>query len=181
MRLVESKPEPEHARPLAPAGDDLFTVRALEIEVPKDAELARVQARRFDRLSVDGLAEGAWRVDHRAIDTGGGHLGERVVDRIRRNLPVMGAHLGVAPDVDLGIDYQHACSGLAERTTAPRALSGFLRGGGMFRQECFYPRLRCFERRSFLPLGDVFDVGQQLGYLVGYRARMRFVVAREEQ
>src|SRR5262245_65501284 len=63
MRLVESKTEPEHARPLAPAGDDFFSVRALQIEMPEDAELVRVQPHRLDCLGVDGLAEGAWRMD----------------------------------------------------------------------------------------------------------------------
>src|SRR4030095_10145283 len=68
MRLVESEPEPEHARPLAPAGAGFFPVRALKIEMPEDAELVRVHPHRIDRLNVDVLAEGAWRMDHRAID-----------------------------------------------------------------------------------------------------------------
>jgi hypothetical protein len=107
VRLVEGEPEPEHARPLAPAGDDALALRALEVEVPEDAELGGVLAHRFDGEHVDGLAERAGRVDHRAIDAGRGHLGERVVDRVRGDLAMVRAHLAVLPEVDLGIDDQH--------------------------------------------------------------------------
>src|SRR4029453_3434090 len=41
LRLVEGEPEPEHARPLAPARDDLLAIRAEQVEVAQDAELAR--------------------------------------------------------------------------------------------------------------------------------------------
>ena len=66
MRLVEGKPKPEHARPFAPMGDDLLAIRALEIEMPEDAEFVRVQAHRLDGELVDGLAERAGRMDHRS-------------------------------------------------------------------------------------------------------------------
>src|SRR5437870_9712237 len=75
MWLVEGEAKPEHARPLAPAGDDLFAVRALQIEMSEDAELVGMLAHRFDSEDVDGFAERAGRMDHRAIDPGRGHLG----------------------------------------------------------------------------------------------------------
>src|SRR5438034_11660941 len=57
LRLVEGEPKPEHARPLAPSGDDLFAIGALEIEMPEDAELVGVPAHRLDSEDVDRLAE----------------------------------------------------------------------------------------------------------------------------
>jgi hypothetical protein len=62
---------------------------------------------RIDGEHVDRLAERAGRMDHRAIDAGGSHLGQRVVDRIRRDLAVVRAHLAVLPEMDLRIDDQH--------------------------------------------------------------------------
>ncbi len=107
MRLVEGEPEPEHARPLAPVGNDVLAIRALEVEMPEDAELGRVSAHRLDGQHVDRLAERAGRMDHRAIDAGRSHLGQRVIDRIRGNLAMVRAHPAVLPEVDLGIDDQH--------------------------------------------------------------------------
>ncbi|MBI2206577.1 MAG: hypothetical protein HYU41_22310 [Candidatus Rokubacteria bacterium] len=46
-------------------------------------------------------------MDHRAIDAGRSHLGQRIVDRVRRDLAMVRAHLAVLPEVDLGIDDQH--------------------------------------------------------------------------
>src|SRR5262249_55524702 len=108
MRLVEGEPEAEHARALAPVGHDLFAVGALEIEMPEDAELVRMLAPAVDRLHVDRLAERAGWMDHRAVDPCRGHLFQRVIDRIGRNLAMLGTHSGVLPEVDLRIDYQHA-------------------------------------------------------------------------
>src|SRR5439155_19609268 len=107
MWLVEGEAKPEHARPLAPAGDDLFAVWALQIEMSEDAELVAMLAHRFDSEDVDGFAERAGRMDHRAIDPGRGHLGQRIVDRKGRDLAMLRAHLAVLPEVDLGIDDQH--------------------------------------------------------------------------
>src|SRR5205085_3734450 len=107
LRLVEGKPKPEHAGPLAPMSNDLLAIRTLDIEVPEDAKFAGVLAYRLDSKNVDGLAERAGRMDHRAIDLGRGHLRERVIDRIGRNLAMVRAHLAVLPEVDLGIDDQH--------------------------------------------------------------------------
>ena len=75
--------------------------------MPKDAEFVRVQARSLDGENVDRLAERAGRMDHRAIDPGRGHFGQRIIDRIGRDLAMVRAHLAVLPDVDLGIDDQH--------------------------------------------------------------------------
>src|SRR5262249_55020469 len=110
VRLVEGEPETEHARALAPVRDDLLAVGTLEIEMPEYAELVRMLAHCVDGLDVDRLAERAGRMDHRAIHAGRGHLGERIVDRIGRNLAMVGAHLGVLPEMDLRIDYQHLYS-----------------------------------------------------------------------
>ena len=107
MWLVEDEAKPEHARPLAPAGDDLFAVRALQIEMSEDAELVGMLAHRLDGEDVDGFAERAGRMDHRAIDPGRGHLGQRIIGRIGRDLAMLRAHLAVLPEVDLGIDDQH--------------------------------------------------------------------------
>src|SRR2546422_3106046 len=40
------------------------------------------------------------RMDHGAIDPGRGHLGQRVVGRIGRDLTMVRAHLAVLPEVD---------------------------------------------------------------------------------
>ncbi|NJS38444.1 MAG: hypothetical protein HC783_04815 [Rhodobacteraceae bacterium] len=53
------------------------------------------------------LAERAGRMDDRAIDAGRGHLGQRVVGRVGRNLAVVRAHLAVLPEMDLRIDDFH--------------------------------------------------------------------------
>ncbi len=107
VRLVEGEAETEHARALAPVGDDLLAIRALEIEMPEDAEFVRVLAHRLDGVSVDRFSKRAGRMDHGAIDPGRGHLGERIFNGIGRNLAMVRAHLAVAPDVDLRIDDQH--------------------------------------------------------------------------
>src|SRR5215831_11549836 len=104
MRLVEGEPEPDHPGALAPARHDVLTVRALEIKMAQDAELARVLAHRLDSEGIDWLAERTRRVDHCAIDAGRGHLAERIVGRVGRNLAMLRAHLAVLPKVDLGID-----------------------------------------------------------------------------
>ena len=69
--------------------------------MPEDAEFVRVLAHRLDGVNVDRLTERAGRMDHRTIDPGRGHLGQRIIDRIGRNLAMVGAHLAVLPDVDL--------------------------------------------------------------------------------
>src|SRR5438046_640854 len=56
MWLVEGEAKPEHARPLAPAGDDLFAVWALQIEMSEDAELVAMLAHSFDSEDVDGCS-----------------------------------------------------------------------------------------------------------------------------
>src|SRR5437879_3980875 len=89
MWLVEGEAKPEHARPLAPAGDDLFAVWALQIEMSEDAELVGMLAHRFDSEDVDGFAERAGRMDHRSIDPGRGHLGQRSIARSRPIRPMM--------------------------------------------------------------------------------------------
>src|SRR5439155_26134225 len=126
MWLVEGEAKPEHARPLAPAGDDLFAVWALQIEMSEDAELVAMLAHRFDSEDVDGLAERAGRMDHRAIDAGRGHLGQRIIDRIGRDLAMVRAHLAVLPEMDLRIDDQHGSPPAAELTST-RHLRLFLR------------------------------------------------------
>src|SRR5712664_3953899 len=123
MRLVEREPEPEHPRPIAPARDDLLAIGALEIEMPEDAELVGVPAHRFDGENVDGLAERAGRMDHRAIDPGRGHLGQRIIDRKGRDLAMLRAHLAVLPELDLGIDDQHGVL-LAAQLTSTRLYYG---------------------------------------------------------
>src|SRR5207245_9746921 len=107
MWLVEGRATAEHARPLAPAGHDLYAVRALKIEMSEESELVAMLAHRFDSEDVDGFAERAGRMDHRAIDPGRGHLGQRIIGRIGRDLAMLRAHLAVLPEVDLGIDDQH--------------------------------------------------------------------------
>src|SRR6266498_5946959 len=52
-RLVEGKPKPEHARPLAPMRDDVLAIWGFEVEMPEDAEFVGVQARRRDGENVD--------------------------------------------------------------------------------------------------------------------------------
>ncbi len=76
--------------------------------MPEDAEFVRVAASRFDGENVDRLAERAGRMDNRTIDSRRSHLGQRIIDRIGRNLAMVGAYPAVLPDVDLGIDYQAA-------------------------------------------------------------------------
>src|SRR4029450_5190545 len=41
------------------------------------------------------------------FDAGRGHLGQRIVDRIGRDLAMVPAHLAVLPEVDLRVDDQH--------------------------------------------------------------------------
>src|SRR5580704_2782365 len=43
----------------------------------------------------------------RGVDPGRFHLGQRIVDVVGRDLPVMRRHLAVFPDVDLRVDDQH--------------------------------------------------------------------------
>src|SRR5881296_2028187 len=124
MRLVEREPEPEHPRPIAPALDDLLAIGALEIEMPEDAELVGVPAHRLHGEHVDRLAQRAGRMDHRAIDPGRGHLGQRIIDRIGRDLAMLRAHLAVLPEVDLGIDDQHGVLLAAELTPTPYTTGG---------------------------------------------------------
>src|SRR5262249_52726 len=62
---------------------------------------------RLDGERVDRLTERARRMDDRAIDAGGRHLRERIAGRVCRDLAMLGAHLAVLPEVDLGIDDQH--------------------------------------------------------------------------
>src|SRR5262245_51905403 len=118
LRLVEREAEPEHARPLAPARDDLLAIGALQIEMSEDAELVGMLANRLDGLHVDRLTERARRMDHRAVDTGRRHLGRRVVDRIRWDLAVVRAHLAVLPEVDLRIDDQHGAPSIEAELTS---------------------------------------------------------------
>src|SRR5688500_16640350 len=103
MRLAERVPEAEHARTLAPAGDDLLAIRALKIEVSEDAEFVGMPPYRLDRVLVDRLTERARRMNHRAVHAGRRHLRERIFDRIRRDLAVVRAHFSVLPDVNLRI------------------------------------------------------------------------------
>src|SRR5262249_27897703 len=90
-----------------PIADDLLLVGGFEVEMAEDAELVGMRLDRLDRLDVDRLAERRGRMQHRRIDPGFFHLGQRVVHIIGRNLPVMRRHLAVFPDVDLRIDDQH--------------------------------------------------------------------------
>src|ERR1700722_6588420 len=46
-------------------------------------------------------------MQHRGVDPGLLHLGQRIVDVVGRDLPVMRRHLAVFPDVDLRVDDQH--------------------------------------------------------------------------
>ena len=107
LRLVEGEAEAEHAGPLAPIAHDLLAVRRLQIEMAEDAELVGMRLDRLDGELVDLLAQRAGRMNDRGIDAGLGHLLQRVVLRIGRDLPVMRRHPAVFPDVDLRIDDQH--------------------------------------------------------------------------
>ncbi len=51
------------------------------------------------------------------------HLGQRIVDPVGRDLAMVRAHLSVLPDVDLGIDYQHASPGDQTLLRQVRAVS----------------------------------------------------------
>jgi hypothetical protein len=53
-------------------GDDVLAIRALEVEMPEDAELGWVSAHRHGE-HVDHLAERPGQMDHRAIDAGRSH------------------------------------------------------------------------------------------------------------
>jgi len=59
---------------LPPILDDRLAIRALQVEMPEDAEFVRVPADRLDRQHVDFLAERAGRMDHRRVDPGLSHL-----------------------------------------------------------------------------------------------------------
>src|SRR5687768_237149 len=84
MWLAEAVPKPQHARrAFAPMRDDGLPSRALEVEMSEDAEPVRVALHRFDGVGVDGVAERAGRMDHRTVDPGRFHLGQRLVVRIR--------------------------------------------------------------------------------------------------
>ena len=107
MRLVEGEPETEHARPLPPVPDDLLAVRRLQVEIAEDAEFVGMGFDRFDRLHVRPLAEGAGRMDDRRVDPGLGHLLQRVIDIVGRDLAVLRRHPRVFPKVDLQIDDLH--------------------------------------------------------------------------
>jgi hypothetical protein len=65
-----------------------------------------VPARRLDGERVDRLAERTERMDHGVIDARRRHLGQRIVDRVGRDLAMVPGHLGVLPEVDLGINDQ---------------------------------------------------------------------------
>src|SRR5262245_28333967 len=124
LRLVEGEPEPEHARPLAPARDDLLAIRAQQIEVAENAELARVSLHGVEREHVHRLAERAGWVNDRAVDPGRRHLGQRVVDRVGRDLTMVRAHLAVLPEMNLGIDDQHGSLPPAQLTSTSRSRFG---------------------------------------------------------
>ena len=95
---------------VTPIGDDLLTIRAIEIEVPENAELVRVLACRLDGQRVARFAVRARRMDHRAVHAGRGHLGQGFVGRVGRSLAMVRAHREVFPDVDLRVDDQHSSS-----------------------------------------------------------------------
>jgi hypothetical protein len=79
MWLVEREAETEHAGPLAPILNDVLAVRALQVEMPEDAELIGVPAHRLDGQLVDLLAQRAGWMYHRCVDSGLGHFLQRVV------------------------------------------------------------------------------------------------------
>ena len=77
---------------------------------PRMQNLSGCSRHRLDGELVGRFAERARRMDHRGIDAGRLHFGERIVDPVSRDLAMVRAHLSVLPDVDLGIDDQHGCS-----------------------------------------------------------------------
>ena len=101
VRLVEREAETQHARPLPPVPDDVLAVRALQVEMPEDAELVRMRLYRLDRLHIDRFAQCAGRMNDRGIDPRLGHLLQGVVDVIGRDLPVLRRHPRVFPEMDL--------------------------------------------------------------------------------
>src|SRR5215472_17043573 len=133
MRLVEGEPKAAHAGALTPVLDDVLAIRALQIEIPEDAELVWMPADRLDRELVDLFTEGAGRVNHRRVDAVVSHLLQRVIHRVGWDLPVLRRHPGVFPNVDLGIDNLHRCllrfSFLPAPWRAAMLASG--RGGGL--------------------------------------------------
>ena len=74
MRLVEREAKAEHAGALPPVLDDRLAIRALQVEMPENAEFVRVPADRLDRQLVDLLAERAGRMNDRRVDPGLRHL-----------------------------------------------------------------------------------------------------------
>jgi hypothetical protein len=84
-------------------GDDVLAIRALEVEMPEDAELGWVSAHRHGE-HVDHLAERAGQMDHRVIDAGRSH---RALSTEYVGIWQWRAHPAVLPEVDLGIDDQH--------------------------------------------------------------------------
>ena len=107
MRLVEGEAETEHAGALPPIAHDLFAVWRLQIEMSEDAEFVGMRLDRLDGELVDPLTQRGGRMNDRGVDTGFGHLLQRVIFRIGRDLPVMRRHPAVFPDVNLRIDDQH--------------------------------------------------------------------------
>src|SRR5262249_52006726 len=94
VRIAEAVAESEHGgRAFAPVRDDVLSVRAREIEMAEDAEPVGVPPGGFYCISIDSLAERAWRMNHRAVDARRLHLGQRLLVRVRGVLAMMRAHL----------------------------------------------------------------------------------------
>src|SRR5690348_13639860 len=70
MRLAEGESKSEHARPFTPVRNDIFAIRALQIEMSENAKFFRMQTHRFDCEFIDRFTERAGRMNHRAINTG---------------------------------------------------------------------------------------------------------------
>ena len=110
MRLVEIEAHAEHAGPALPAVHQRSALRTIQREPAEDREAVRMGANRVDRELVR-IRVPHRRMDHRAIDAGCIHAGERLVLGIGF-LPMVGRRRALRPDVYLGIDDHHGASPL---------------------------------------------------------------------
>ena len=101
MRLIERETESEHARALPPVLDDVFLIRGLQVEIAEDAEFLRMGLDGLYRLNIGRFAKRAGRMNDRRVDPGLGHLFQRVVYIIGRDLPMLRRHPGVFPKMNL--------------------------------------------------------------------------------
>ena len=108
MRLLEGKPQPQHARLVFPTVDQGTACRVVQGKLPQYRQPAGVLFRGLVGL-LARVGVPARRVDHRGVYAPFIHLLQQVIHQIGVDLPVIwiGGQAN-PPDVDLGVYYKHS-------------------------------------------------------------------------